>query len=983
MCAAFYSISIPLSQFSRFRPDMNHRFYKIWLALSFFSGAANAASNAAWNCEQNKKGEWTCLNQGTASPEPAKPQITKPQPAEAVQQPRPQAVQAQPVAPQPVIPTAPVQQTAQPEPKTLQPEPTKVAEQPTPKTADAEPAKLAEHPAVEPAKMRVKVTENQKPQLEKVDAVREPVTTAAKQSGWTCKSGDEKQNWNCNLVGPDPKGEAQVVTETQVESHLLTPTFNHSQERTFQTLRAEFDQDPWQNCQTWSTKKRKTKSTSQEARENATTDVNADFSEIFEGDVLNFAGNVDLTRADQHLMADKASYDTVAETMDAQGNVIYSEDQLALSSDTASLSLAKDEARLRKALFIAGEAPLRGSAETVYRDSKILSRYNEAAFTSCPPGNQDWIAHASRLKINRETGQGAAKHAWLEFKGVPVLYTPYISFPTDNRRLSGLLAPTWGSTQRNGFDTSIPFYWNIAPNFDTVITPRYMAKRGGMLRNKFRYLTETSRGTFGTEYMPYDQILDKARYSASLKDQSVITPNLRSYLDLNYVSDKTYFNDLNNALGFQSSSYLPSQALLSYGQRGIGLSAAMVHYQSVDKTITDAQMPYDILPRVALNLNHNFDSMPVTLAMDNQYSYFYHSEHVNGQRLNLAPSLSVPLESSAGFFIPRITAQYTQYELSGQTAAEQLAGQPTSISRMLPIFSADSGMSFEKQLDFGGSPYTHTLEPRAFYLYIPRKDQSNIPLFDTSTFDTNFYSLFRENRFSGLDRVQEANQITLAATSRLIDSTTGLEPLKLSLGQILYFQDRTVDLDYLNNTHATQTSKTSNFIGEVSGQMTKNLSYLTGAQWDPEANSLARGQAVLKFRNQPDEIFDIGYRYRRKNLTDPTTRIQPTTISQTDVSFRWPLFGQWYGLGRWQYSLNFDKTTESFIGLEKENCCWRFRIIGRRFINGTNTTNAYDAKPETAFFVQLELKGLTSFGDSVDTFLQTNLNGYRKAGYFD
>ncbi|MDD1622650.1 MAG: LPS assembly protein LptD, partial [Methylococcaceae bacterium] len=276
----------------------------------------------------------------------------------------------------------------------------------------------------------------------------------------------------------------------------------------------------------------------------------------------------------------------------------------------------------------------------------------------------------------------------------------------------------------------------------------------------------------------------------------------------------------------------------------------------------------------------------------------------------------------------------------------------------------------------------------AFYLYIPRKDQSNIPIFDSSLYDTNFYSLFRENRFSGGDRIQDANQITLAATSRFIDSTTGLEPLKLSLGQIVYFQDRTVSLTDIYNPNSinypVQTSRTSNFIGEVSGQINRNLSYNTGAQWDPEANSLARGQAVLKFRNQPDEIFDIGYRYRRSTENGISTQT-PTTISQTDVSFRWPLFAQWYGFGRWQYSLNFDKTTESFIGLEKENCCWRFRILGRRYINGASNTaiNLVDAKPETAFFVQLELKGLSSFGDAVDTFLQTNLNGYRKAGYFD
>ncbi|MGZ4959080.1 MAG: LPS assembly protein LptD [Methylomonas sp.] len=938
------------------------------------------------------------MNQTGSSTQPAKPQVIKPQRTETVQQSPSPAVQAQPIVQQPAAQALPiqqpaVQQAAQPEQKLAQPE-QKIAP-PQPQKSQPEPTKMAEQSVAEPPKQHVRVTENQKPHLEKVEATREPVTTTAaagKPSGWTCKSGDAKQNWNCNLVGPDPKGEARVVADAEINSHWLTPAFNHEQELTFQTLRGEFDQDPWQNCQTWSAKKRKITPVSQEDRANAVTDVNADSSEIFEGDVLSFAGNVDLTRADQHLMADKASYDTVAETMDAQGNVIYSESTLALASDTASLSLAKDEARLRKALFIAGEGPVRGSADTVYRDSKSLSRYNEAAFTSCPPGNQDWVAHASRLKINRETGLGSAKNAWLEFKGVPFLYTPYISFPTDNRRTTGLLAPAFNSTQRNGFDTNVPFYWNMAPNYDDTITVRYMERRGGMLRNKFRYMTETSRGILGTEILPYDQLKDKSRYSATLQDNRSYSfaQGLSSALNLNYVSDKEYFNDLNNALGFQTNRYLPTTAYMNYGGLpGVSFSAGIQHYQSVDKTITDAAMPYDVLPRVNLGLNRNFQDtpLPVSLAMNNQFSYFSHSVLANGQRINLAPSVSMPLEASSGFLIPKITGQYTQYQLSNQS----VAGLPSSVSRTLPIFSVDSGLMFERNLDIGDSGYTHTLEPRAFYLYIPRKDQSDIPIFDTAAYDTNFYSLFRENRFSGYDRIQDANQITLGGVSRFIDSKTGLEPLKISLAQILYFQDRTVNLYDKNNASIlnlqntpAQTSRTSNFVGELSGQVTKHISYTTGVQWDPITNGFDRAQGALRFRNQPDQIFDIGYRWRNNNPND-LSALSQTEISQSDVSFRWPLAVGWYGLGRWQYSYNFAKTTESFIGIEKETCCWRLRVIGRRYINGATTTNILDpgAKPENAVFVQLELKGLTGLGDSVDQFLQQNLNGYRPANYFE
>ncbi|WP_426992800.1 LPS assembly protein LptD [Methylomonas sp. CM2] len=962
---------------------MNFRVHSISLALSLYTtSAVSAASNGAWNCEQSQSGEWTCLNQTPASGAPPQPQVIKTQPA-----PPATAQQAKP-APTEVKPeVAPVRQ-AEPKPVETEPAPIPQVAQPVPAVPpEREKVKVVEKAVSEAQKLRVKVNEPQKPAAEPVQP-KSQTASSGTVPGWTCKTGDDKSGWNCNLVGADPKGEARPVSEVETElaaTYWLTPTFSYQQERSFQTLRGEFDRDPWQNCSTWGSKKRKIKATSQEARDAATTDVTADFSEVYDGEVLNFAGNVDLTRADQHLIADKASYDTVAETLDAQGNVLYSEDQLALFSETASLSLGKDEARLRKALFVVPEAPFRGSADVVYRDSKSLSRYNEAAFTSCSPGNQDWIMHASRVKINRESGQGSAKNAWLEFKGVPVLYTPYISFPTDSRRLSGLLAPTWGTTQRNGFDASAPFYWNIAPNFDDIITLRYMSKRGEQIRNKFRYLTETSQGTFSAEFLPYDEIADKTRYSGSWQNKTIFTPNLSSTLNLNYVSDKTYFNDLNNALGFQDTRFLPSTAYLNYGISDFVFAAGIQHYQAVDKTITDAAMPYNVLPRINLNYSHVFEDLPISVAMDNQYSYFSHDVLVNAQRYNLAPAVALPIESDAGFLIPRLTGQYTQYQLSNQTNL----GQASSVSRFLPIFSLDTGLTFEKELNFAGSPYIHTLEPRLFYLYIPRKDQSNIPIFDTSFLDTNFYSLFRENRFSGFDRIQDANQVTLAITSRYVDSTTGLEPLKVNLGQILYFQNRSVDLDYLTNNTKASASNTSNFIGELSGQLSRNWSYSTGLQWDPEYNRFARGQAMLKYRKPTNELLSLGYRYRRNpndfvsnaQVSDPTL-----TINQTDVSFRLPLFGEWYGLGRWQYSLTFDKTTESFIGIEKENCCWRFRVIGRRYINAANNItvlNDPSTKPETAFFVQLELKGLSSFGDSVDTFLNTNLYGYRKASFFE
>ena len=980
---------------------MNFRFTKIGLAISLISGAASAANNAVWNCEQAPNGEWTCLNQTPAQTPAA--ETNKPQAVLTEAKPKAEPVNTKSVIPTPqqTNPVADTQPLTSPvdlaKDKLNEP----VAIKPA-KPIEAVAAKIAEKVHVNNDKLQVKINEKSSPK----QAEAETVASSRDTPGWNCKSGESK-SWNCNLVGPDPQGEPRVAAHQETAEFVFNPTYSLAQEKKFQSLRAEFEQDPWRNCQNWSQKKRKNKTVGQAERNSFDTVVNSDASEIFEGDSISFIGNVDLHRADQHLMSDKANYDSTAETMDAQGNIIYSENQIALAGETASFNLENDKAVLRKALFITPEAPLRGASEVIYRDNKFQSRYQDASFTSCAPGNQDWMIHAERMKLNKDTGKGIARNAWLEFKGVPALYMPYISFPMDNRRVSGLLAPNWAQTQRNGADISIPYYWNMAPNYDMTITPRYLSRRGFMIRDRFRYLTDHSNGMLQGEYLPGDELLNKDRYMGSWKDSSRLTQHLSSDINLNYASDKTYFNDLNNALGVQTSSYLPTTAFVNYGRTGINVSTGIQHYQAIDRAVTETGLPYSVLPRVNMNLSHGFENLPLRLAMTNQFSSFSHNVLDNGQRVNVIPSVSLPFESTAGFFIPKFSLNYTQYQFDNIHNPLR----PNDVTRTLPTFSVDTGLGFEKEIRFNSSSYTHTIEPRLFYLNVPYKDQSQIPVFDTSRLDTNFGSLFQDNRYSSYDRIQDANQVTLSLSSRLISSATGLEPVRLNLGNILYFQDRRVnmyDAYYgisdcsqlgnsrffynsncyaISNPNPPQTSKVSNFIAEVGGQFTQNLSYKTGVQWDPQKNSFARGEAGFAYRNLDNEVLNVGYRYRQKDQY-----FAPAGISQSDISFRWPLFGEWYALGRWQYAINFDRTTESFLGLEKENCCWRFRMLARRYINGyaanTNlvvptTLQPVMLQPETAFFVQVELKGLSGLGSSVDSFLQRNLVGYRKPIFSD
>jgi LPS-assembly protein len=325
--------------------------------------------------------------------------------------------------------------------------------------------------------------------------------------------------------------------------------------------------------------------------------------------------------------------------------------------------------------------------------------------------------------------------------------------------------------------------------------------------------------------------------------------------------------------------------------------------------------------------------------------------------------------------------QHTEYLLSKETVG------PSNISRTLPILSLDSGAFFEKDVNLGGTSMLHTLEPRLFYLYIPYKNQNNIPLFDTAQYDFVFNSLFRENRYSGTDRIQDANQLSVALTSRLVDSTTGREKLKLNIGDILYFKNRNVTLNSIYGAvpySVVDNSFSSPIIGEASSQLTDHVSVDTGIQWDPHFNEITRGKAAIHFINQPKEIINAGYYYRN----NPLVANRQDDIIQSDVSFHWPIYDDWSAVGRWQYSLLYNKTQEGFFGVEKENCCWRFRVIGRHYLSSLVNTSGVLApginvvpqgQAQTGIFFQIELKGLAGIGERLDTFFERNIYGYRSS----
>ncbi len=890
---------------------MNRHIFVISL---FVYAPFSLATTADWNCQKNEAGEWSCVT-GQPKPQssPSEKQSTK--------------IETAPALPEKSQKQRPVQK-AEKEIKV------KLAEDPAPISAVVSPNAAMNAPAVAP-----------------------PKQTANNSDGWNClPSSEEDNHWDCQLVGVDPKGKLQVVKE-DYESGIgfLDPAFSRQQESAFKNLLTEFSYDPWGQCDSHqpSIKRQISK---KHLRETTPLDITSDYSELLDGEITGFSGNVEMSRADQHLRANMASYDTISDMMDTQGQVYYSEEGLALFSNSASLHFATDQSVLRDALFVSLDGPIRGSAKVAYRDSAMLSHYKEAAYTSCRPGNQDWVIHADRFKMNKTTGVGSATDAWLEFKGFPLFYTPYINFPIDDRRASGLLFPSWGSNDENGFDVEIPFYWNIAPNFDATLRPRYLSKRGLLLGGDFRYLTEMTTGSVGLEIMPYDRLRNKPRFHGKLINLTRFSPNLMADLDLNYVSDDDYFDELGDTLSISDRRHVRSRADLRYNRPGLSFLTRLESYQTIDRTIPKAFRPYLKLPQVSLNLGHSFETdLPVELGINNEYTNFYRSNTVSGHRINTKPFISLPLIGSGAYITPKLSYQFTQYLLSNQ-----VAGKSASISRGLPIASIDTGLFFEKAFKFGDSDLLHTIEPRVFYLYIPETNQDDIPIFDTARNDFTYNSLFREYDYSGLDRIQNANQVSVGLSTRIIDSNTGMEYLKFGIGEIFYFADRTATIP----GQAIQTNKLSSVVADLSGRFNQHFSFSTGIQWDPYANDFTRGHARLQFINRPDQIINLGYNYRQNELI------------QSDVSFRWPIYDNWYAVGRWQYSLKFNVTKESFLGIEKESCCWRFRLVGRKYINAIS--NNAQAELQTGIFMQLELKGLSSFGDKVEAFLERNISGYEK-----
>lgn len=833
----------------------------------------------------------------------------------------------------------------------------------------------------------------------------------ARVAGWNCMPGPDEgegpdRGWVCSLSGRDPRGLAHVVSEDEdeeTENWAESNTMTREDEDRFANMMGLLPVNPWvRSCAPKVGKKRPPPLsefilTPEEklAREKAPIDIQSDYFELIDSEVTNFSGSAEMIKADQTLWGDYITRNLKTNAVNVHGNVTYKDKGLAISSDSAFMDGKASRGVFRNSQFILPAVPGRGTSRLTHIDSSDLSRYENVSYTTCPAGNQDWLLHASKVKVNKAAGTGTAQHAWFEFMDVPFLYTPYMEFPIDKRRTSGLLNPNFGITQVSGVDLSIPYYFNLAPNYDYTIEPRYLTKRGFMLRNDVRYMDDMSRTRLVGDILPYDDETKTTRGEVGFRDDTRFSEDLFAHIDANWVSDYNYLNQLGSPLNLVDYRNIASIATLNYNSP-VGPVTTMANYfQTIDPSTPRNLYPYFYLPKLEHNFGQNIADTGLQFSNQTQFASIQADSNVMtmGQRFLLRPKLSYPMENSAGFIRPSATLAFNQYilqspqywsELQKNLLVNTTAG--TSENYTVPIFSLDSGTYFDRDFSLGDTPLQQTLEPRLFYVYIPTVNQQNIPLFDTTSYDFTYYQLFRENRFAGYDRVGDANNLTAALTSRLIDQTTGIERFRTTFGNLAYFEGRQVTP--AGPPPDTYAQSFSNLIGDIYGSITDHWSVYTAGQYNPSFNQIERGQVELHYNNKQNMLFNAAYRYRKDQYTG---NCAPEFVGQnfftnsngclnlTDVSMRLPILAGWYAIGRWQYSLLNNVTTESFFGFERETCCWRFSLIGRRFLNTINADGT--AQSNNAVFLQFELKGLTSLGDQVDRFLERSVTGYRYRDY--
>ena len=710
------------------------------------------------------------------------------------------------------------------------------------------------------------------------------------------------------------------------------------------------------------------------------TDISADFTETSSDNTTSLDGDVVIEQDKLRIVADHADYNSEDNIIHFSGDVHIDTETIALDADEGEINIGTantedgNTGTFKNTTFFLPDSNMKGQAKKIISSERIEGLpdkpkntvlYN-ASITSCNLIDPDWLLTADEINLDHDDESGSADHAVLRFKGVPFLYTPYIKFPTSDKRRSGFLFPTLGSSSVSGTELSTPWYWNIAPNQDAVITPHYMAKRGLEVGGDYRYLTRSTTGNLKGTYLNNDSLRnDDNRYMVQYQQHSRILPNLVFDTNIIDVSDSDYFNDFSNSLSSASQTHLNRSATLNYNLSNWRINALVQDIKTIDPTIAKLNRPYERLPQLTLSGGTAIAQSDFRFTMDSEYVDFDHKSatKITGSRITVRPGLQLPLRGTAWFLTPAVKFSHTQYNV-GTDGNSTTPGTNVSVGdRNLFTSSLDAGLFFERPLSNG---YRQTLEPRLFYLNVPFTKQTDIPLFDTSNPDFTVAQLFRDNRFVGGDRIGDTNQLTMALTSRILNPDTGTEFLRASIGQILYFKDRKVALT--GNTVDTRNS--SDIVAALNGKWQRWQGDVN-LQWDTQNQKLSQDSFVLHYRSSARNLFNMGY---RKRINTKTNNVD---LEQIDTSFVYAINKNYTGIARWNYSLQDSKGLDTIAGITYDSCCWSIQLLGQRRVLNTSTSANTESAYDNSILLQFVLKGLGSLsGSRTRTTLEQSIYGY-------
>ncbi len=676
--------------------------------------------------------------------------------------------------------------------------------------------------------------------------------------------------------------------------------------------------------------------------------VTADRIESTAANVIEASGHVEAHQAGQNFFANWLRYDTTLSQVEARGQVRLEQAALQVAGDTLKFNLDDYSGELTQPVYRFPAQQGRGNADRIEFIDENHFKLQDATYTTCSADNDDWFLKVGDLDIDRTRSVGTARHASLQFLGVPILYTPWVDFPLSDARKTGMLAPTFGTTERSGLDILVPYYLNLAPNYDATLYPRLLSKRGVQLGGEFRYLLAGARGENRLEYLPNDSEAERSRWSVALKNETILNANTQAGMVFNRVSDDDYFRDLSNLISITSLTHLNREAWLTTQHANWRAELRAQSYQTLQDSTSTIHIlePYARLPQARLGMTKTFEN-GLEFRLDSEATRFAHPTQTEGTRALAYPTLRLPLANSFGFFTPQIGWHSSYYDLDDSVDKQR-------ISRNVPILSLDSGVTFDRPFRFAGHDFEQTLEPRAYYVYAPYRNQDAIPVFDTALLDFSYAQMFTENQFIGGDRVNDANQLTLAVTSRFIEAESGLERLQVTLGQRYYFSAQQVSLPGV----PPRTSSATDLLAAVSGQITRDWRIDTAWQFDTQNGTTIRQNLGASYRPGPGRALNFGYRF-----IDQTTE-------QVDLSAQWPLARRWYGMFRYNYSFQDDKLVEGLAGLEYNGGCWAVRAVFQRL--ATKEDQSTDA-----LFFQLELSGMGRLGANPLDVLKQSVPGYR------